>query len=319
MTDAPGIRARAFAQTWLGRLSGWLLAWVGAIVLVQILVALAPGDAIDTLPDPGLRAQLTAEWGLGGPLATRVIAGTWHALIGAWGSSWTVRPGDSVGGLVATAMGASAPMLVAAWAVAVGLGAAVRGRGWGEKVVVGLSTLPVVLLALGAIEGINAAVWAGMSAGWWGRPAFFALPMEGGVVRDALALVALGVGSAGVAAVAARLAEADARIDASGFVLAARARGMTVSALRSLKWRHRVVPLIEGAQAAFPPIVGGLVVVERLCALPGAGDLLWRAVEARDIPVATGVVVALTGTTVVVGAALDLLRRAWDPRLRAEA
>jgi peptide/nickel transport system permease protein len=61
------------------------------------------------------------------------------------------------------------------------------------------------------------------------------------------------------------------------------------------------------------------VIVERLCARPGAGDLLWRAIALRDAPVATGVVVALAACTATVGVIVDLARRAWDPRLRRPA
>ena len=287
-------------------------------MLVQVLVALAPGDAIDTLPDPALRQQLSAEWGLGDPVPIRVFWGTARILAGDWGSSWTVQPGARVGEVVTDAMRASLPVLGAAWVLAVGVGAAARGRKL-ASVARALSALPVVLLALLVLGGGNALVWKGMTEGWWTRPAFFALPLEGGAVRDGLLVGVLGLGSAAMAEVAARLGEADARLEEAGFLLAARARGADERALRRLRWRHRVVPMVEAAQAVFTPLVGGLVVVERLFARPGAGDLLWRAVELRDVPLATGVIVALTGTSVVVGASLDLVRRAWDPRLRVGA
>lgn len=291
---------------------GWLLAGLGAVVLVQVLVALAPGDAIDTLPDPALRATLAGEWGLGAPLGTRVALGTVHAVTGQWGSSWTVRPGAAVTGLVAGGMARSLSLLLGAWGVAIAAGLLGRGR----AAVLLVSALPVLILSLGTMEGVNGLTWAGMERGWWDRPAFFALPTEGGVVRDALVVLVLGMGSAAAGEVSARLAEADARLAEAGFVLSRRARGQPVG---GLLWRHRAVPLLEAAQAVFAPIAGGLVIVERCWGYPGVGDLLWRAVEARDVPLATGVVVALAGLTIVVGVALDLVRRAWDPRLRALA
>lgn len=317
-TPSARVGIAALARNYSGRLAGWGLAWLGAVVLAQVLVAFAPGDAIDTLPDPALREQLSAEWGLGTPVYLRVFRGTAGVLAGDLGSSWTVQPGAPVGDAVVGAMCASLPVLGAAWALAVGVGAAARGRK-GAGIARAMSAVPVVLLALCVPGGVNALAWKGMAEGWWTRPAFFALPVEGGAVRDLLLVGVLGLGSAAMAEVAARLAEADARLEEAGFLLAARAHGADERALRRLRWRHRVVPLVEAAQAVFTPLVGGLVVVERLFARPGAGDLLWRAVELRDVPLATGVVVALTGTTVVVGASLDLLRRAWDPRLRMGA
>ncbi len=289
---------------------GWAAVWLIAVVLVQALVAIAPGDAIDTLPDPALRAQLAVDWGLAQPAWRRVLDGTVNAMVGAWGTSWTVRPGSEVAPLIAQGLWASAPVGLGAWGVALAVGLGARGRG--APVLVLVSAVPVVLLTVGLIEGVNAGVWEGMTRGWWQRPGFFALPTEAGPVRDALLILALGLGSGVAGEVAARLAEADATLIKAGFVLARRARGQPVA---GLLWRHRVVPLLEAAQAAFGPTVGGLVIVERLFARPGLGDLLWRAVEGRDVPVATGVVLAVAGATVLLSAGVDLGRRAWDPRL----
>lgn len=289
--------------------AAWSLAWVGAVIVVQALVVLAPGDAIDTLPDPALRAQLAADWGLDRPPVERVLAGTARALTGAWGSSWTVRPGAPVTGLVADALTASTPILLGAWALAIGAGLALRGR----RGAFALSGVPTLLLLLTAIDRGNAAVWFGLERGWWARPGFFALPGEGGLVRDALLIAALGVGSGALAEVAARLGAHDRAMDDAGFVIAAQVRRQGEARLR---WRHRLVPALEAAQAVYAPLIGGLVVVERLGARPGVGDLLWRAVDGRDVPVASAVVVALTGSAVAVAWALDLARRAWDPRLR---
>lgn len=308
---------RAF---WLTPVAGWTLAWIGAVALVQILVVLAPGDAVDTLPDPALRAQLSLDWGLAEPVWQRILTGTLRGLTGEWGSSWTVHPGASVAGMVGIAMMHSAPVLLGAWILAVGLGVAARGQATAKSAIL-LSAFPVVIVAVGATQWINAGVWYGMERSYWSRPDFFALPTEAGWARDALAIAALGVGSGVLGEVAARLGAADAALSEAAFVLAARARTGSLpdrrgSALTKLLWRHRVVPILEASQAAFSPLVGGLVIVERLCARPGAGDLLWRAVAVRDVPVATGAVVALAGCTVVIGLVLDLARRAWDPRLR---
>ncbi len=309
--------------SWLTPVAGGALAWVGAVLLVQVLVALAPGDAVDTLPDPALRAQLALDWGLGRPVWERILTGTVHGITGAWGSSWTVQPGSDVAGMVGAAVVKSAPVVLGAWTLAVVVGLVARGR-TALQAATAASALPVLLLTLGLTQGINAAVWYGMQRGWWPRPSFFALPTEPGWVRDAVVIAALGIGSGALGEVAARLSAADAALSEAGFVLAARARSgsdpaHTSSAVRQLLWRHRVVPLLEASHAVFSPLVGGLVIVERLCARPGAGDLLWRAVAVRDVPVATGVVVALAGCTAAISVAVELARRAWDPRLRRPA
>jgi peptide/nickel transport system permease protein len=64
-------------------------------------------------------------------------------------------------------------------------------------------------------------------------------------------------------------------------------------------------------------LLGGVVVVETVFARSGIGQVTLSAVNGRDFPVVTGVVVLAAITYVVISTAVDLLARLVDPRLRA--
>ena len=115
------------------RLMSFVLTLLGTVVVVQLLLALAPGDAIDLLPNGDvLRAGLEAEWGLDLPLPQRLASTVTKVLGGDLGTSLTYRPGKPVIEIVA-ASGAQSLALVAlslvlGVALALALGFVTAGR-----------------------------------------------------------------------------------------------------------------------------------------------------------------------------------------------
>jgi len=102
------------------------------------------------------------------------------------------------------------------------------------------------------------------------------------------------------------------------FIRAARARGLSE---RSVLWRHglrnALIPVLTvlGMDVAF--LLGGVVFVENVFALPGIGTLAVQSVFNLDVPMIMGVV--LFSATMVVGSnlAVDLAYRWIDPRIKA--
>ena len=65
--------SRPLLRPILHRVGWFAVTLIGTAVFVQGLFALAPGDAIDLLPDSDtLRANLATEWGLDLPLPQRL-------------------------------------------------------------------------------------------------------------------------------------------------------------------------------------------------------------------------------------------------------
>lgn len=102
-----------------------------------------------------------------------------------------------------------------------------------------------------------------------------------------------------------------------GYVRTALAKGL--SGTRVL-WRHvlrnALVPIITaiGLEAGY--LLGGSVVVERLFAWPGIGDLLLNAVGVRDYPLVQGITILFVTGFLLINLLVELLFLVANPRLR---
>ncbi|MCK6525391.1 ABC transporter permease subunit [Myxococcota bacterium] len=288
---------------------------LGATLLLQALVGLAPGDAADLAAnDPALRDALSAAWGLDEPLLTRWSRFVLGALGGDLGESLTVRPGASVWSLITAAAGRSSGLVAAALALGLGLALPLGfGGARARRLTLVFSAAPVFLALYAVMTGLNEGAWALIEAGKMERPGWFALPDADSGLRWALGACALAWGSSSLAELQAATADELTRLRRAPFVLAAQARGEPAwpVALRSL-----LPPLSEVAASQVAVTLGGLIVVERALQLNGAGSLFWQACRLRDLPLACGL--AAAAALVVAGARLtsDLTRLWLDPRLR---
>jgi peptide/nickel transport system permease protein len=301
------------ARAALGRIAGAAFSLIGVAVLLQLMLRAAPGDPIDLLPDAeGQRAALEAAWGLDRSLLQVLI----DVLQGRLGESLALRPGASVAALVAEASAASAPLLLGALPLSLLLAVPVARSGRGRAVAAALSATPIFLFAFGWVSLINELTFALMGAGLLSAPSWFALPDQPSALRTALAALSLAVASGNLSAVANHLLGERSRARASGWREALVARGEP-TALPMLRNLLPGALALLGARSA--NLVGGLVVLEKVMLVPGAGAMLWDAALARDYPLALGL--SLAAATAVVGLSLacELGRIALDPRLQGGA
>ena len=104
------------------------------------------------------------------------------------------------------------------------------------------------------------------------------------------------------------------------FATTVRARGATEARLRLRHAvRHALLPVLNLSGWVLGTLLGGVVVVETVFARAGIGQVAVTAVNGRDLPVVTGVVVIATVAFVIINTALDAVDRVVDPRLRVEA
>jgi peptide/nickel transport system permease protein len=102
------------------------------------------------------------------------------------------------------------------------------------------------------------------------------------------------------------------------FITTARTRGMGDTAVRLVHaLRHSVLPAITLSGWALGALVSGAVIVENLFGRPGIGQVLVTAVNTRDVPTVSGVVLVVAGVYVVANLLVDLIYVLVDPRLRA--
>lgn len=101
------------------------------------------------------------------------------------------------------------------------------------------------------------------------------------------------------------------------FITTARTRGMSDTAVR-LKHalRHSVLPAITLSGWALGALVSGAVIAENVFGRPGIGQVLVNAVNTRDIPTVSGIVLVIAAVYVVANLLVDVAYAILDPRLR---
>jgi peptide/nickel transport system permease protein len=140
---------------------------------------------------------------------------------------------------------------------------------------------------------------------------------EGGVVEYlrhmALPTVALALIPLGVITRVVRSAALD--VLAQEFVLALRAKGMSVGTVFLHVVKNAAPQILTTLGLQFGFQLGGSVLVEAVFSWPGTGYLLNLAIFQRDIPVLQGVIIVLATFFVLLNLAVDIVQTLVDPRI----
>jgi peptide/nickel transport system permease protein len=147
------------------------------------------------------------------------------------------------------------------------------------------------------------------------------LPLDGdgmlsGAHLRSIVLPALTLGVFGSALYARLLREHLGELLAQDFVRTARAKGASfprVLVVHAL--RNALLPITTIAALELGTLVGGAVVVERLFAWPGVGQMAVDALLNRDAPVIFGTVLFTSTAVVAATLVLDVVHALLDPRL----
>lgn len=102
------------------------------------------------------------------------------------------------------------------------------------------------------------------------------------------------------------------------FITTARTRGMSDTGVRVRHaLRHSVVPAITLSGWALGALLSGAVIAENVFGRPGIGQVLVAAVNTRDVPTVSGIVLVVAGVYVAANLIVDLAYGLVDPRLRS--
>lgn len=294
-----------------------------ATVVVFLGVRALPGDPALALAGedrtPEALAAIRAEYGLDQSLPVQFWRFLTHALRGDLGIS--IRTGESVSSMLATAIPVTVELSLLAIAIAVvlGVGAGVvaavrRGRPseWAANAfaLLGLS-VPHFWLGLIAILYLSVATGLFPASGF--------VPLGESVVDNLhhviLPAVILGTGLAAVIMRQTRSSMLDAL--STDYVRTAEAKGLRPSAVigrHALRNSLIVVVTIVGLQLG--GLISGAVVTEQIFGLPGFGKMTIDAVFQRDYPVIQAVVLVTATSYIVINFVVDLLYSLIDPRVR---
>lgn len=301
--------------------SGVVVLFVVSTLTFFLLYFSATSVARNILGESATQAQVQlkeTELGLDQPLVSRYLSWLGGVVQGDFGVSWfTSQPvvGSILGRLPTTLSIVLATIVIAAvLATLLGVAAAVR-RGWIDRMLqivsIGASAVPqfVVAIVLVTVLAIQLRIF----------PATGYVPMNqdvgGWLASIALPILALAIGA--VASTAQQVRSAVINVLGRDYVRTLRSRGL---APREILFRH----VLRGAAPAgltvlslqFIGMLGGVVVIEQIFALPGMGFLALQSTTQGDMPVLMGVVVYIVIIVVIVNLLVDLAVGWLNPKAR---
>lgn len=327
----------------ISRLIAVAITLFGVAVVVFTLIRVAPGNPIAMMLPPGATeadvARLEALYGFDKSLPEQFFIWLKAVAHGDFGTSITMR--QPVAGLVLERLPATLELALMALILALGLGglgailgARFRGRTpelgvdlgvgvglsvpdflWGLLLIVVFGVLWPVLQISGRIDprlavdlSTNFYVIEGLLRGHWA------------VVQDVLAhmlMPALALAlplAAMIAQVLKQSLKAELHLD---YTQLARVRGLSETrVIVSEALRNAALPTLTLIGVQFTFLIGGTVIVERLFAYEGLGNMAIEAVINRDLPLIQGIVLLFALLFIAINLAVDLTYGLLNPRLR---
>src|SRR5271156_627043 len=315
----------------------------GVATIVFVLLRVVPGDPIAMMISPGATpadiAALRAHYGLGASLPVQFRAGSGGLLRGDFGTSISLHRNvlEILGErLPATLELAAASLVFAAMlggAIAVfatlmsesalapmidavnGLFLAVPDFIWAFALVLLFGVLLPVLPLSGRIDP---SIGEGFAAPVYSLEGRFTLRLSavGDVLRHMI-LPTLALGLPLAAVITRVLKESLREAMVQDYVLLARLKGMSnLRLVLQEALRNALAPTLALTGVQFTFLIGGTVIIERIFAYPGIGNMAIEAVINRDLPLIQGLVLAFAVIFILINIAVDLLVALFNPRLR---
>lgn len=306
------------------RLINLVFVLIGVSIVIFLLIRMVPSDvvdmifAFDPLP-PEQMAKIKASYGFDQSIPTQYLNWIWGVLHGDFGTSY--RTGKPFIEELARALPVTAQVIIGAEivglviAIPVGVISAVRRNTWidGAARSFALLGLSIPNFWLGTLIILVCSVCF-----HWLPPAGYVSPMEdfaGNFRQFVLPCVTLGF--ALTATVMRTTRSAMLEVLSQDYIRTARAKGLRERVVIYVHaFKNALIPVITivGLQVGF--ILGGVVVVESVFALPGLGRLLVSAVQSRDYPFVQSGILTIALIVAVVNIIVDLLYALVNPRIR---
>ncbi|MBS1795066.1 MAG: ABC transporter permease [Acidobacteria bacterium] len=285
------------------------------ITLTWALVRIAPGNFYTQekkLP-PAVEENIKKKYGLDKPWYQQYGIMMWNVVRGDFGSSLKYE-GQTVNEIIWRHFPYSATIGILAYVLAllIGLTAGVIASlkqnsifdyGSTSLAMLGLS---VPNFVLGPLLVLVFSFWL-----YWLPPARWSLA---GLVLPVVTLAAI------YAAYIARLTRAGMlEVMRSDYIRTARAKGLdekTVLLRHGL--RGGIIPVVSFTGPALAALLAGTVVVEKVFAIPGLGNIFIQSVLNRDEPLVLGIVAFLSILIMVFNLLVDISYGFLDPRIRYE-
>ena len=305
-----------------------------ATIIVFIMIRILPGDIVDRimLDDPGGemvdRRQMVAKMGLDAPLPVQY--GRWLGVTpqkdgnfsgifqGDLGISWwreiPVTELVAITWPITFELSFLAIVTSLLWALPIGITSAIR-----QDTAADYGGRSAAILAMSV-----PAFWIGtmvivFPAIWWGYmpPIFYIRLLDdplGNLGMMIVPAIIMGLAMSGLAMRMSRTMMLE--VLRQDYIRTAWAKGLrerVVVTRHALK--NALIPLITIIGIQMPVLLGGTVIIERIFNIPGMGRLLIDAVQNRDYPLISGILLILAGSLILVNLIVDLTYAFLDPRI----
>ena len=325
------------------RLAGTIPVLLLISLLVFLLIHAAPGDPTLLLLGEETNAAEVARakerWGLDQPLHIQYLKFVKSAAAGDFGKSF--KYADSVTSVIKTRVPATIELAIFAIVIAtvlaipLGVWAGARPNSWIDNLgttfgLFGISmpsfwlAIMLILLLAGVLNLLPTSGRSTYGIAGPEQTGFYIydsiMQKNWQAVWDALThiflpAVALGVNMLGILMRVTRSSILDVMNEE--YVVTARAKGL---AENKVVWRHvtrnALIPVITVVGLELGTLLSGSIIVETVFSWPGSGSLLITALNARDYPLVTGLVMTYTVAFVTINLIIDGLYAVVDPRIR---
>ena len=332
-----------FLRTVLARLATTAVTLLGAAVIVFVVIRVVPGNPIAMMLPPGATAEdiarLEALYGLDKSIAQQFVIWFGNVLRGDFGTSISTR--QPVLDLVLGRLPATLELAIMALVIAVILGGAMAltgtlRRGTRTEAAVdvaggvGLSVpdflwgLILILLfgVLWPVFHISGRVSPSLDFDFATQFYLFesVLRLRFDVLADLVAhmfMPAFALALPLAAIISQLLKQSLKETMHLDYVTLARTKGYSEARVITREaLPNAVLPTLTLIGVQFTFLIGGTVIIERLFAYPGLGNMAIDAVINRDLPLIQGIVILFALLFTVVNLVVDMTYAALNPRLR---
>ncbi|HEY3153523.1 MAG TPA: ABC transporter permease [Candidatus Binatia bacterium] len=325
------------------RLAGTIPVLLLISLLVFLLIHAAPGDPTLLLLGEETNAAEVARakerWGLDQPLFVQYLKFLKSAAAGDFGKSF--KYAEPVARVIKTRLPATIELAIFAiiiatlLAIPLGVWAGAKPNSWVDNLgttfgLFGISmpsfwlAIMLILLLAGVLNLLPTSGRSTYGIAGPEQTGFYIydsiMQKNWQAVWDALTHIflpalALGVNMLGILMRVTRSAILEVMNE--DYVVTARAKGL---AENKVVWRHvtrnALIPVITVVGLELGTLLSGSIIVETVFAWPGSGSLLITALNARDYPLVTGLVMTYTVAFVTINLIIDGLYAVVDPRIR---
>jgi oligopeptide transport system permease protein len=286
------------------------------VTVTWVLIRMAPGNFYSSekkLP-PAVEANIKKKYGLDKPVIQQYGIMMWNIVRGDFGDSLKYE-GQSVNEIIRRHFPYSATIGVLAYILALILGlAAGIVAALKQNSAFDYGSMSLAMLGLSVPNFVIGPILVLIFSLWL---YIFPPARWGGISSIILPVITL---AAIYAAYIARLTRAGMlEVMRSDYIRTARAKGLSEwKVLLKHAVRGGLIPVVSFTGPALAALLAGTVVVERVFAIPGLGNIFIQSVLNRDEPLILGIVAFLSILIMIFNLLVDVSYAFLDPRIRYE-